>query len=315
MTETRGLRLLQTLASPFGETLVHAASASCARSIATSRRGRLAVFDVNHQRVSDIDSDELGDVWGAALAADGMTAVTVAAPSPDRTPDPDAWLLAAWDLRMGERLGTMPIGAGCYTFAASRDLALAMGAHRRRISWWHPLEWKDAGAAEDPHDGTVFRATLTNDGSLAATASPPEAYLWDVAARRPIAKVVLPRTRRFGRHPQVGSLRFASDRLYLGSSDGKVWMTDRNGAGPERVIVSGHEDWLEVLDVHEGCQLAAIAILGGHLEVWDLASGVLAGAVQTGHEGGITDVRITRDGGGVLTAGKDGTVRLWSLPS
>jgi len=301
------------LRSPLGESLNHAISASGNRSIATSRNGNMAVFDIDREKISLLKADEAGDIWGVALSTSGLAALTVAAPDPFDDPNPDHWFLGLWDLRMSDLVGKMEIAPGCYHFAASPNQQIAMGAHGGNISWWHPEEHTCLGSVANPHPKHLWRLAVSGDGCMGASTSPEEAFLWDIAAKKSLKKITLPKPKLFGKPEFIGSIRFGTDHLYLGSSDGKVWVADLTGSMLEKIIETGKKDWLQIFDIHEKANVAAILIPGGLLEVWDLFSGQLAGAVETGHDREVTDIRINPDASRVVTAGKDGTVRVWSL--
>jgi WD40 repeat protein len=72
---------------------------------------------------------------------------------------------------------------------------------------------------------------------------------------------------------------------------------------------------------HDGHQAAVMSILvsgpymfsadqGGHIKVWDLASGSCCQTVNKAHEGAITKLALYGDSA-LLSGGLDGTVRCW----
>jgi WD40 repeat protein len=317
MQESYAVTLLRSLSAGSSsystETLNHAMNASGTRSIATSRQGVMTVFDIDRGEYSEPYDGDCGDVWGVALSNRDSRALTVAAPARYIHSGDDHWFLGLWDIDKDELVSRFKIDPGCYRSAASPDLQIAMGAHRGRISWWDPEGHKCVGSAANPHSQDVFRLAISHSGAIGASTSTREVFLWDIHARKPIKSMTLPKPKLFSKQKLIGSVRFGADHLYMGSNDGKVWVTDLSGTMLEMIIDTGHKLWVESFDILEERSLAALLIWGGRLELWDLYSGKLVGAVETGHEGRVSDIRIKPDASSVVSAGMDGTVRVWSL--
>jgi WD40 repeat protein len=160
---------------------------------------------------------------------------------------------------------------------------------------------------------SASKVVINGDGSIGASASPKEVCLWDIEAKNSIKSIELPKPKFFSKRPKVGSIRFGADHLYIGCNDGAFWVADLSGTMLEKLFVASHQDWIQAFDVHEKDSLAALFIIGGHLELWDLSTNKLVGAVETGADHKVTDVRINPDASSIVTAGKDGSVRVWSI--
>ena len=140
-----------------------------------------------------------------------------------------------------------------------------------------------------------------------------EAFIWDMAKRETIKKLSLPKKRILGKQIGIGLVRFGADNVYLASFDGKLWVSEPSGTLFEMAIDTRHNGLPNVFDINETSSLVAFVFWEGQLELWDLFSGKKVAEVTTGHKGAVTDVRIKPDASSVITAGKDGSVRIWSL--
>lgn len=301
------------LTSPLGETLNHMISPLGNQSLATSRRGNMAVFNLDLQQVSLSNIIGWGDIWGAALSANGLKALVVGAPDRYEHPSADRWFLGTLDIRLDELLDSMEIGQFFYVFAASNDLQVAMGSQGGEVTWWNPGQRRQFGPLACPHSQPIYRGAVAPSGATGACASAGEAIIWDVATRKIIRSISFPKPKLFQKPELIGSMRFGADHIYLGTNKGKLWAAEPSGALLEVIIDTGHPAFIQVFDIHEQSHLAALLIWGGRLELWDLFSGKLVGWVDTGWEGEATDIRIKPDGASVILAGKDGKVRSWVI--
>ena len=293
--------------------LNHTINPNGTRSVATSRQGVFTVFNIKTGECAEPDDSDCGDIWGVALSKKDSFALTIAAPAKHIHSSDDNWFLGLWNIDEGELLSRFKIDPGCYFSAASPDLRIAMAAHRGQISWWDSEEQKCLGSVANPHSMDVFRVAISDNGSLGASTSTQEVFLWDIGAKKTIKSIMLPKPGLLNKRKMVGAICFGADHLYMGSNDGKLWVTDLSGNMLDMIIDTGHKFWIEAFDIHEKSSLAALLIWGGRLELWDIYSGKLVGAVETGHKDRVFDIRIKPDATSMLTAGKDGMVREWSI--
>jgi len=197
----------------------------------------------------------------------------------------------------------------------------------------------------DGHGGPVAAVAFSPDGRRLVTASGDySAQVWDLKTRRRLALLV---------HPSwVNSAVFSPDGRHVLTSDvvPRLWKADtgeevREFAGPHagalfsalsrdgRLILAGYGDGKTRLWEAAGRQVGVIAgerwvtagamsldggtvILGslGAVRVCDRRSGT-ATQVLGGHAGDVHSVSVAPNGRLLVTAGSDGSVRLWDLRS
>jgi WD40 repeat protein len=317
MDKSYEITLLDSLSvdtySNTSDILEHAINASGTRTIATSRQGVFAVFNLETGEYSEPFDNDCGDIWGVALAKEEPFAVTTAAPARYVQSGDAYWFLGLWDIDKGELVSRFKIDPGSYRSASAPNLKITMVNGRGQISWWSPQTQEKLGSVSSPHQTDIFKMAVSGDGAFGATTCTQEVNLWDNKSRKSIKNVLLPKQNFLSKRKMIGSLRFGADHLYMGSNDGKLWVTDISGRMLEMIIDTGYKVWVEAFDVHEEASLAALFIWGHHLEVWDIHSGKLVGAVETGHKDRVYDVRIKPDASSVVITGKDGTVQVWAL--
>lgn len=295
--------------------LNHAINISGTRSVATSRDGEMAVFNLGLGSVRTTYDGDCGDIWGVSLAAQEPKALTIAAPNRFVDPNPDHWFLGIWDTRTGKQITRFEIKPGSYISTASDDIKIAMCFQRGEINWWDTDEQKCAGSAANPHSRGIYRLAISRNAVYAASLPElgREVFIWDMANKKTIKSVSLPKKGIFAKRIGIGQVRFGADHVYLASFDGNLWVSDPDGDLLEMVIDTGHNGLPNIVDINEESSLAAFVFWEGQLELWDLFSGKKFAEIMTGHKGAVTDVRIRPDASSVITAGKDGTVRIWSL--
>lgn len=161
-------------------------------------------------------------------------------------------------------------------------------------------------AVLEGHDGPVTSVRFSPDGRLAVTTSDDfTAILWDVQARRMLHRLN-------GHKHKVMTAAFSKDgrRLATGAWDKtvRIWdvatgavVTTLEAAAPVNAVLFLNDDrWLAV---------------GGHapkIDLYDIASGDPVGKFE-GHRMGITALRLSADGGTVLSSSIDKTMRLWDV--
>eukprot|EP01062_Namystynia_karyoxenos_P068346 TRINITY_DN6283_c0_g1_i1.p1 TRINITY_DN6283_c0_g1~~TRINITY_DN6283_c0_g1_i1.p1 ORF type:complete len:496 (+),score=158.18 TRINITY_DN6283_c0_g1_i1:79-1566(+) len=110
----------------------------------------------------------------------------------------------------------------------------------------------------------------------------------------------------------------AGDTLYVGGNDNEVsWYPNVNGETPgEHTGWPGHLDWVSCLLLNEGALYSGS--YDSSIRQWDTASAAAGQpaktvAVYRGHTGHVKGVAVTAQGQ-LISAGRDGTVRLWQGP-
>jgi len=148
----------------------------------------------------------------------------------------------------------------------------------------------------------VFRVRFNAAGDRFATAVyDGVARVWDTAHGALLQKYT-------GHRSGVTDVVFLADALATGSDDGRALITGFDGA--ERAVIT-QQGVARNLAVSPDRKLLACAFDSGHLRIVD-AAGRKLHQFASG-QGRINDVRFSRDGQRLLTAGFDGSVRLWTL--
>ena len=128
---------------------------------------------------------------------------------------------------------------------------------------------------------------------------------WPVAANRQLAT--------FGSEIRAVAVTADGSRTVTGGADQTVRVFD-NARGEQRHSLTNPAGPVTSIAVaHGDSPLAAAGSDQGAVTFWDVREGKAAGSL-TGHQGAVRALRFTADNQRLLTAGADGTVRLWQLP-
>jgi len=182
---------------------------------------------------------------------------------------------------------------------------------------WQPLK-SAAPVILGRHEGPITALALSIDGKTAATVSPQGRsggagsilHLWDVTrSLQEVPLLSLP-----GHGSRLTSLAFAprNDQLLAGGGDGSVLLWDLATRSATKAF-TGHER----LTVHAVAfsadgKRAASAGADRQVIVWDVASGAVLQKLL-GHTNTVTGVAFCGTDQ-VISAGWDGTLRVWTLP-
>src|SRR5262249_51037712 len=146
------------------------------------------------------------------------------------------------------------------------------------------------------------------------TASALALNWWDDPTRGAWARRGPDGSRVFNQYgPEIHALRFTPDgtRLLVGRTDLEIW--DENVNGPVAVVRTNKGGGLRAITVSPDGERAAMT-LKNTVRVCRLAKGAWEKTLHWGREG-VYAVAFSRDSRSLLTAGADGTVRVWDAGS
>jgi WD40 repeat protein len=187
-----------------------------------------------------------------------------------------------WDVESGKEETLLRARGPATTVVFSRDgrLLLSGGAYPPVLQLWDVKTGKEVRVFEGHRQG-VISVALSADGKHALSGSIDRTVrLWDVETGKQL---------RSFKHPTgVGGVAFCGDDLFAVTGSGLQVSRKK-----DRAFESAQGDWI--------------------LRVWDLSKGAQVAAFP-GHSSGIMALGLSPDGGRVLSASIDASIRLWGLP-
>ena len=153
------------------------------------------------------------------------------------------------------------------------------------------------------HGGPVRALAVTGDGRLAVSGGFDQAAIvWGLDTGTALSVL------RFHEGAVNAVAVLPDGRFASGSEDGRIALWRLGLPEPERVL-EGHAGPVAGLAVAPDGQTLASAAWDGTARLWPLAGG--PAKVLAGHKGNVNAVAYRPDGG-IVTAGADATVRVWS---
>jgi WD40 repeat protein len=213
-------------------------------------------------------------VWGIVFTPDGKQALSTAN---DQT-------IRLWDIASGKevkRLSDRKNRFSCLALSPEGKQVLAGGGgyQSAALQLWNIEAGKSIRTFQG-HKDWVRSVAVSPDGKRGLSGSMDGTVrLWDLETGKQLRSL---------KHASgIQGVAFSPDGLFAISGSGSQWRATRTRTEPSP------GDWL--------------------LHVWDLETGKEM-AQLAGHRWGLMDVKVCQDGHRVLSAGMDGTIRLWGLP-
>lgn len=332
--------LLRTLGGHRGPVSTVAVTPDCALAVAAAGHyGPAGTVDVWELRVWDLATGadlacllgHVRPVYALALTADGRLAVSGSGDG----------VLRVWDVAAGAERGVLRGHRGeVRDVAVTPDGHLALsGATDKTLRLWDLAAGKELRTISG-HDDWLWSVALTADGRLAAAADFGHAIkVWELATGTALRSWACP-------GGLVHDLAVTPDgRLVLAAADKSVWCWEI-ASGELRFALEGHraavchlavttdgghlisraaDNTIKLWDLDTGDELqtttpelrlqlraAAVVAYANTVQVWDLAPGGDP-PVASGHSGRVQCVAVIPRGDGAVSAGADGTLRVWEL--
>ncbi len=301
----------QLIQLPVSPTLVQVRSlqghGQAVRSVALSGDGRRALssgFD-NTLRLWDVTAGkelrrfpgERNLSRGLAFSPDGQRALSSIG---------DNGLFRLWDVEEAKAIrsfdGHVAICA-CVAFSPDGKWGLSGSGHASVRLW--DLETGKEQRRFVGHTNAIRSVTFSPDGRQALSCSADRTVrLWDVQSGKQVCLFA-------GHVGDVWSVAFSRDgrRLVSGGADGTVRLWDV-ATGQEQRCLMARGSINGVAALPDGRVVSAGS--DSVLRLWDAESGKELDH-RVGHQGGILSLAVSRDGGQILTGGRDGAVRLWRI--
>jgi WD40 repeat protein/serine/threonine protein kinase len=225
-----------------------------------------------------------------------------------------AHAVKVWDTRTGRTSYVLPRGGENFAVAFSPGgRHLVTGGADRVVSVWEAASGREVGTL-GAHDRQIRGLVFSRDGRrLASASSEGTVKIWDAAHltehQEPLAVL---RTRTAW---EILNIAFSpeGDRLVTGGTENTVKVWDLT-TGREVRSLSGHSGEVCATSFSPDPEGRWIASAGedSTVKVWDSRTGTLLRNFR-GHTGLVTWVAFTPDGSRLLSASRDGTVRVWDL--
>ena len=238
-----------------------------------------------------------GDPTALAVSSDGKRVVTGDAGRPVRR----------WNLENNQPLrdyGGSTAAVVDVVLLPDGETVLA-AAEDGSLRAWNLADGKPLGDWAGPplaslasHPEGNLLATGGSDGLL-------RLLCWPVAANRQLAG--------FGGEVRAVAVTADGSRTVAGSADQTIRVFN-NKSGEQRHSLTNPAGPIAAIAVaHGDSPLAAAGSDQGVITFWDVREGKAAGSLA-GHQGAVRSLRFAADNQRLITAGADGTVRLWQLP-
>jgi len=275
---------------------------------------RALAFHPEGSQIASAGEDGTLRIWRLPQPAQPLAGhempVTALAMSGDET------LLVTGSADMTVKLWNRAEGTATQTFsghaaavgavAISADNAqLASGDAGGEVRLWNAADGADQGTLL-AHDGNVTGLSYATDGSQLFTASADGTLKWwqlPISPSQSLAEAT----------DAVTEVALSADGKLLaaGGAEGSLLLLDAATGQPAQEL-AGQNGAVTALAIGGG--VVATGNDTGEIRFWNAADGADRQAVL-GHAGAVNDVALLPESSQVISAGADGTVRLWKLPA
>jgi hypothetical protein len=213
-----------------------------------------------------------------------------------------------WDVARGRQVVTIPAREGLRIHSLAFDPTgqhLALARQDGNIIIWNTAKRRD-DVALTGHEGDVYSVAFSPDGArLASTGADAEVRLWDWR------KGITERTLRAFDPSPGRAVAFAPGGDLLAAADhaGEIRVWDLMSDGEAPAATAAHTGPIRALAFGKGGDVLAAGDEQGTALLWRWRS---AEPIPLGTHGRwVTGLAFTPDGNQLVSAGQDGTVRIW----
>jgi WD40 repeat protein/serine/threonine protein kinase len=290
-----------------------------------------AAFRGDGAGVASLDASGRLRIWDAAgvlrnekLLAPG-TPVLAAGFSPDArwlATAADDEMVRVWDVETGELLHRLRVPAEmrnrlvrAVAVNALGWVALAGGkveSDKADIGIWDAAESKWIGRLKG-HEGPILTLAFSPQGTMLASGGEDRTVrLWNVEKKKELCICKGDHMDGRSHHYAVRAVAFSADgrKLISGSEDHTAQLWDAEG---KALLLLPHQDAVQTVAFSADGQRLLTGSFDRTAQLWDAVSGRPIGP-SVEHPGSVGTVAFARDGV-FLTAGRDGTARLWNSPT
>jgi eukaryotic-like serine/threonine-protein kinase len=258
--------------------------------------GTVKLWDVGNRRLDSTMNVHPGPVWTTSISSDGSLLVT----------GHDDGTVHVWDLATEKESSSFKADGPVRSLEfAPFGHQVAVGTRTGQVGIWN-ADTGERIVAMDGHQGIVMDVSFSPDGTLLGTASGDKtARIWNVDTGRE-------RMRLDGHTGGINGISFSADNQLIATGGWdkvvRVWDT---ASGSLKGALEGHTaDIWAVAFSHQG-NLLASAGEDKEVRLWD-ASTLRPFPTEVGHTGMLCTLAFGPDGE-LVSAGRDGTARLWNV--
>ena len=248
-----------------------------------------------------------GQVYGVRFSPDSRTLATIVGGVNE---------VHLWNVNTGTRIGaleghTAPVRS--VSFSPDRDSRiLASGGADETVRLWNVDAREETGSLA--HTGDVRSVSFSADGKTLASAD-GTLRLWDVPTRTEIETLNRPRS-------PVWSVTFSPDGKAIASVSGHgqgdpeiaLWDVEER----RQIAASTYISTIGAVSISFSPDSRTLASIGydyGAIYLWDVATGKKRDITLTRHTAAVNTASFSPDSKTLASGERDGTVRLWDVPT